>query len=281
MDRSTFAAEFGQHPNNTVALPGSPCPNPIPPPFDTDTDSDTDPEPVSPLTFSHGHSLGEPPPAARNPIFNHRSTQIHTDNFSDLCPSVSICGSLCGTVSQSVRSLSKSKSKSLSKSLEAVRIGSRGPDLPLHSHPESLAQRRRGAVAFSSWLGGEDHCSNPCLLGRFVRFSVDNQACSRSHLNPAPHSPSAPLRLCASSPHPVPQRLQLCPNGLFGQALAIAIEIEIDNKRDSAGKIRGRTFSRPSPLRSNPRSFTPQETADKKKRKPGGFLFMESVGGAA
>ncbi|MGI6302761.1 MAG: hypothetical protein ACOX52_17140 [Verrucomicrobiota bacterium] len=25
---------------------------------------------------------------------------------------------------------------------------------------------RRGAVAFSSWLGGEGQCSNPCLLGR-------------------------------------------------------------------------------------------------------------------
>ncbi|MGI6302799.1 MAG: hypothetical protein ACOX52_17330 [Verrucomicrobiota bacterium] len=58
MDRSTFAAEFGQHPNNTFALPGSPCPNPIPPPLDTETDSDPDPEPASPLTFSHGHSLG-------------------------------------------------------------------------------------------------------------------------------------------------------------------------------------------------------------------------------
>ncbi|MGI6303687.1 MAG: hypothetical protein ACOX52_21900 [Verrucomicrobiota bacterium] len=40
--------------------------------------------------------------------------------------------------------------------LEAVRKGSHFPDLPPHSHPESLAQRRRGAVAFSSWLGGED-----------------------------------------------------------------------------------------------------------------------------
>ncbi|MGI6303839.1 MAG: hypothetical protein ACOX52_22720 [Verrucomicrobiota bacterium] len=41
---------MGQHHNNTVARPGSPCPNPTTHPFDTDADSD--PELASPLTFS-------------------------------------------------------------------------------------------------------------------------------------------------------------------------------------------------------------------------------------
>ncbi|MGI6301853.1 MAG: hypothetical protein ACOX52_12480 [Verrucomicrobiota bacterium] len=50
--RSNFAAEFGQHRNNTVALPGFSCPNPIPRPFDTDTDSDPDPELALPPTCS-------------------------------------------------------------------------------------------------------------------------------------------------------------------------------------------------------------------------------------
>ena len=68
---------------------------------------DSEADLAAPLTFSHGHSLGEPPPAARNPFFQ---PQIHTDVFSDLCPSVSICGSLCGTVARSVRSLSISMS---------------------------------------------------------------------------------------------------------------------------------------------------------------------------
>ena len=52
LDRSIFTAGLCQYHNNTVARPGSPCPNPIPPPFDTDTDSDTDPEPASPSTFA-------------------------------------------------------------------------------------------------------------------------------------------------------------------------------------------------------------------------------------
>jgi len=50
MDRSNPAAEFGQHPNNTVAVPGFSCPNPITRPFDTETDSD--PDLASPLAFS-------------------------------------------------------------------------------------------------------------------------------------------------------------------------------------------------------------------------------------
>ena len=50
MDRSNFTAGLGQHHNNTVARPGSPCPNPTTHPFDTDADSD--PELASPLTFS-------------------------------------------------------------------------------------------------------------------------------------------------------------------------------------------------------------------------------------
>ncbi|MDD8047102.1 MAG: hypothetical protein PHF14_11620 [Verrucomicrobiota bacterium] len=50
LDRSNFTAGLGQHHNNTVARPGSPCPNPTTYPFDTDADSD--PELASPLTFS-------------------------------------------------------------------------------------------------------------------------------------------------------------------------------------------------------------------------------------
>ncbi|MGI6299495.1 MAG: hypothetical protein ACOX52_00320 [Verrucomicrobiota bacterium] len=56
MDRSHFAAEFGQHRNNTVATPGFSCLNPITRPFDTETDSD--PELASPLTFSDNLQLG-------------------------------------------------------------------------------------------------------------------------------------------------------------------------------------------------------------------------------
>ncbi|MDI9385612.1 MAG: hypothetical protein QM518_15060 [Verrucomicrobiota bacterium] len=52
--RSNLTAEFCQHPNNTVALPGFFCPNPIPCPFDTETDSDPDPDLASPLAFSDG-----------------------------------------------------------------------------------------------------------------------------------------------------------------------------------------------------------------------------------
>ncbi|MGI6303134.1 MAG: hypothetical protein ACOX52_19035 [Verrucomicrobiota bacterium] len=44
MDRSNFAAEWCQHRNNTVAVPGSELPNPITHPFDTETDSDPDPD---------------------------------------------------------------------------------------------------------------------------------------------------------------------------------------------------------------------------------------------
>ncbi len=53
-------------------------------------------------------------------------------------------------------------------------------------------------------------------INSIFRFQPTNRACSRNHLNPAPHSPFAPLRLCASSPHLEPQCLQLCPNGLIG-----------------------------------------------------------------
>ncbi len=67
-------------------------------------------------------------------------------------------------------------------------------------------------------------CSLPFgEIYKIYRFQPTNQSCSRHHLNPAskpPHSPSAPLRLCASSPHPEPQCLQLCPHGLFGRPQA-------------------------------------------------------------
>ncbi|MDD8046638.1 MAG: hypothetical protein PHF14_09265 [Verrucomicrobiota bacterium] len=52
MARSNFTAEWCQHHNNTVALPGFVCPNPITRPFDTETDSDPDPDFASPLTSS-------------------------------------------------------------------------------------------------------------------------------------------------------------------------------------------------------------------------------------
>jgi hypothetical protein len=55
MDRSNLAAELCQHRSNTVARPGSSCPNPIPHQFDTDTDTDPDPDLASPLNF--GDSL--------------------------------------------------------------------------------------------------------------------------------------------------------------------------------------------------------------------------------
>ncbi|MDD8046977.1 MAG: hypothetical protein PHF14_10990 [Verrucomicrobiota bacterium] len=44
IDPSNFTAGLCQHRNNTVALPGSPCPIPIRRPFDTDADSDPDPD---------------------------------------------------------------------------------------------------------------------------------------------------------------------------------------------------------------------------------------------
>ncbi|MDD8052089.1 MAG: hypothetical protein PHG55_12150, partial [Verrucomicrobiota bacterium] len=56
MERSNFAAEWCQHRNNTVAVPGSERPNPITRPFDTETDSDPDPDLASPWTFSHAQS---------------------------------------------------------------------------------------------------------------------------------------------------------------------------------------------------------------------------------
>jgi len=43
---------------------------------------------------------------------------------------------------------------------------------------------------------------------------------------------SAPLRLCASSPHPEPQCLQLCPNGLFGQPLATTAYYPLSSKKE-------------------------------------------------
>ncbi|MGI6302451.1 MAG: hypothetical protein ACOX52_15550 [Verrucomicrobiota bacterium] len=49
---SNFAAEWCQHRNNTVAVPGFLWPNPITRPFDTDPDSDPDPDLASPWTFS-------------------------------------------------------------------------------------------------------------------------------------------------------------------------------------------------------------------------------------
>ncbi|MDD8045324.1 MAG: hypothetical protein PHF14_02550 [Verrucomicrobiota bacterium] len=49
MDRSNFAAEWCQQPNNT----GFSCPNPITLPFDTETDSDPDPKLASPEPFSN------------------------------------------------------------------------------------------------------------------------------------------------------------------------------------------------------------------------------------
>ncbi|MGI6301664.1 MAG: hypothetical protein ACOX52_11490 [Verrucomicrobiota bacterium] len=52
MDRSNFAAEWCQHRNNTVAVPGFLWPNPITRPFDTEADSDPDPDLASPWTFS-------------------------------------------------------------------------------------------------------------------------------------------------------------------------------------------------------------------------------------
>ncbi len=54
MDRSNFTAEWCQHRNNTVAVPGFSCLNPSTSPFDTETDSDPDPDFTSPLTFSDG-----------------------------------------------------------------------------------------------------------------------------------------------------------------------------------------------------------------------------------
>ncbi len=95
------------------------------------------------------------------------------------------------------------------------------PALPM---PIRKASRRgrRGAVAFSSWLGGEGQCSNPCLWGRLIRFTVSNQPSLLQEL-PQPHKQTSPFPLCASArvlPHPEPQCLQRCPNGLFGRALA-------------------------------------------------------------
>ncbi|MDD8044473.1 MAG: hypothetical protein PHC78_11990 [Verrucomicrobiota bacterium] len=43
MAPSNFAAELGQHRNNTVAVLGFLLPNPSTRPFDTDTDTDPDP----------------------------------------------------------------------------------------------------------------------------------------------------------------------------------------------------------------------------------------------
>ncbi|MDD8047094.1 MAG: hypothetical protein PHF14_11580 [Verrucomicrobiota bacterium] len=46
MNRSNLTAEFCQHRNNTVTLPGFSCPNSIPCPFDSE------PELASPSSFS-------------------------------------------------------------------------------------------------------------------------------------------------------------------------------------------------------------------------------------
>ncbi|MDI9384655.1 MAG: hypothetical protein QM518_10180, partial [Verrucomicrobiota bacterium] len=69
-------------------------------------------------------------------------------------------------------------------------------------------------------------------LGLFVarRPRQSQKADSLSSLSPL--CASAPLREFSPSGAAVP-------NALFGQALAIAIEIEIDNKRDSAREVRG------------------------------------------
>ncbi|MGI6300184.1 MAG: hypothetical protein ACOX52_03870 [Verrucomicrobiota bacterium] len=58
MDRSNFTAEWCQHRNNTVAVPGFSCLNPSTSPFDTETDSDPDPDFTLPLTFSDGLYAG-------------------------------------------------------------------------------------------------------------------------------------------------------------------------------------------------------------------------------
>ncbi len=83
--------------------------------------------------------------------------------------------------------------------LEAVRKASRFPDLtsPFPSG-DSRAQRRRGAVAFSSWLGGEGQCSNPCLWRRFIRFVVSNQP-SQLQESPQPRKQTSLFPLCASA----------------------------------------------------------------------------------
>ncbi len=59
MDLSNFAAEWCQHRNNTVAVPGFSCPNPITRPFDTETDSDRDPDLDSLWTFLDGLSIAD------------------------------------------------------------------------------------------------------------------------------------------------------------------------------------------------------------------------------
>ena len=58
MDRSNFAAELCQHRNNTVEVPGFPCPNSITRLFDTETDNDPDADLASPLNFSDSLRLG-------------------------------------------------------------------------------------------------------------------------------------------------------------------------------------------------------------------------------
>ncbi|MGI6300186.1 MAG: hypothetical protein ACOX52_03880 [Verrucomicrobiota bacterium] len=59
--RSNFIAEWCQHRNNTVAVPGFSCLNPSTSPFDTETDSDPDPDFTLPLTFPDGLYAGRKP----------------------------------------------------------------------------------------------------------------------------------------------------------------------------------------------------------------------------
>src|SRR5690606_13991899 len=69
------------------------------------------------------------------------------------------------------------------------------PTCPLHSHPESIAQRR-GGVFELAW--GEEQCSTPCLLGRFIRFTVSNQP-SLFQESSQPRKQTSPFPLCASA----------------------------------------------------------------------------------
>ena len=88
-------------------------------------------------------------------------------------------------------------------------------------HPESLA-KRRGVVFELAWGGGAMLSSLPFgrnnSICRFQPTKPVSGIISPSQAN-LPLPSSAPLRLCASSPDPEPQCLQLCPNGLFEQPL--------------------------------------------------------------
>jgi hypothetical protein len=85
------------------------------------------------------------------------------------------------------------------RKLEPVRKGIRFPDLtsPFPSG-EPRAEATEARWRFRAGLGGEGQCSNPCLLGRYIRFTVSNQP-SQLQESPQPRKQTSPFPLCASA----------------------------------------------------------------------------------